>query len=109
MRDPAAALGAEATAGEVAQRALLVCLICGAAPMCVLWMFTAPILGALGQDHEVCRLVQIYALWRIPGMVALVLAVIATKVMYATGNSKGTQNCIHRLVLLIGGLLQLPC
>jgi multidrug resistance protein, MATE family len=73
--------------GVTAQRATLICLVFAIVPICVMWSVADPMLRAAGQDPEVSALVARYALIRMPGMLPLLFAVVAQKVMYATRNS----------------------
>jgi MATE family multidrug resistance protein len=69
--------------GILLQRALLILLVTTALPTCILWFFADKVLLALHQPPSVCRLVQKYAVVRMPGLFMQCLQVVLQKTMYA--------------------------
>lgn len=65
------------------QRAFLILMFTTVLPMSFLWLFADKVLIALNQPPAVCRLVQRYAVVRIPGLVLQCVQVVLQKSMYA--------------------------
>lgn len=74
--------------GVSAQRALLIVLLFVALPLSAVWWFAAPILVALRQPTAVAAQTTTFARASLPGLYALSLASVLSRIFYALGKSR---------------------
>ena len=77
--------GERVMVGVYAQRCLFLLLVMVVLPALPVWIFADHILTALHQDAETARLVRLFALVRIPGLLMQVLATVLQKFLNNQG------------------------
>lgn len=65
------------------QRAFLILLIFADLPLLLLWLNSGPLLRAVGQSHEVARLVSLYTAIRAPGVLCQTLNGVVVKTLFS--------------------------
>jgi len=80
--------GQFADVGVIGQRAFLITSVASIL-LSTSWVLAAPILSALGQNDQVCSLVEAFILLRLPGIPCVVLQTVLTYLTYSTEAAKG--------------------